>query len=174
LSEEEIRRSQERDSSRPAKIIAWVFLGLGAWLCWFGAGFLPLALKSESWPAVQAQIVSSRLRTSLEGDANVRVYHPEYTYRYQVEGNEYTASMYRLGETAAKHNNRKDAEAARIPSGSSISVYYDPDDPAQAVMVTGAGIGAYVPLMMGLFFGACGLLGFKLSSRKSQLSGPIS
>lgn len=84
-------------------------------------------------------------------------------YAYTVDGQGYTGSRYSLGEgaNAAGRTFTSEAEAAeraaaRYRVGQDIPVYYDPADPAEAVLQPGANWGSYVPLILGAFFGLCG------------------
>jgi hypothetical protein len=55
-------------------------------------------------------------------------------YRYEVNGVVYTGT--RLGLTPVRHPHREDAhaEAARYPPHSTVNVYYDPKNPAKAIL----------------------------------------
>lgn len=46
--------------------------------------------------------------------------------------------------------------ASRYPKGGAVTVYYDPNDPSEAVLKAGLNRGTLAPLLMGLALGAAG------------------
>jgi hypothetical protein len=137
----------------------WGLSLLGLALLAFGIVFLKDGLESVAWPRVEGRVLSSVVRVDISqrrGAARrgARSYYAEVTYQYGVRGATYTSSRYALGETSEKYKERSDAEAvaAGFRKGQPIPVYYDPDDPASAVLEAGAGIGAWVPLLLSFLF----------------------
>lgn len=129
----------------------------GAALTIFGVLFLIEGNASRSWPTVEGDVRGIFVR-SHTSDSGSRSYTYEVTYDYVVNDQRYNSDRYSLGEgsTASnRYNNEADARAdgrAQYPASSAITVYYDPEDPASAVLRPGANWGTYMPLLMGLLF----------------------
>ncbi len=109
-----------------AKITALVTLVVGGILLFLSGADVATSIKSKSWPITEG-VVSDTTRTG------ERAILPLVTYSYQVAGVTYTESTdlaipgfgsrrYR-GQTASK-------VLAEYPPGKTVSVHYDPDNPA--------------------------------------------
>lgn len=167
------------------KVFFAVLLLLGLFFTLFGVYFIALGNESGSWPEARGTIVSVTIRTDsyLAGDQALtpeqkerrRKYFPSITYRWEVDGQSYTGSRYRLGTTHEKYEEREGAVAAasKFQNGAPIPVYYDPEDPSEAVLDKSASGGIYAPLPIGLLLGAFGGFGLlKIDAvRKALESG---
>lgn len=136
----------------------------------FGIYFLIISNASLAWPSVEGSVLSSEAemqvtnRPSTSGTTRTTsvAYYVAVQYQYEVAGNPYVASRIALGEggrASEFYEERAEAEAAaaeRFPTGSSLTVYYDPDDPTSAVLEPGSNWGTFVPLLFGLFLGGAG------------------
>ncbi len=85
---------------------------------------------------VEAYVVASRVASSSSGSGTNRTtsYRPEITYRYIVDGREYTSRTYHfMGIGQGSH-----AAAAgivnRYPVGGKVTAYYDPQRPSVAIL----------------------------------------
>lgn len=155
------------------KVVFGVFLLLGVLFTLFGVYFIALGNESGSWPETQGTIVSVTIRTDsyMAGNAALtpeqrerrRRYFPSITYRWEVDGQSYTGSRYQLGTTHEKYKERDEAvaAAAKYRNGAPIAVYYDPEDPSQAVLDKSASGAVWVPLPFGLLLAAMGWFGLK-------------
>jgi hypothetical protein len=137
----------------------WGLSLLGLGLLVFGIVFLKDGLASTGWPRVEGRVVRTEVRVDVSqrrGSARrgARRYYAVVTYQYEVGGATYTSSRYALGETSEKYQERADAQAvaAGFRKGQPIPVYYDPADPASAVLEAGAGFGAWAPLVLSFLF----------------------
>lgn len=124
------------------------FLCAGLFLFAFGAGGVYLivrglknrkqAAQSQNWPSVPGMVVESAVRQvnsqDAEGDTDIR-YAPQVVYEYTVDAHPYRSSQMSFGPTQT-HQRRTDAEAImqRYPVGAAVAVYYDPQNPGQAVL----------------------------------------
>lgn len=144
-----------------AKTLWYTALGLylfGALLAGFGVYFYFLASAAESWPSVEGEVISTKVRMSVSrvGDAAHRTYeyYPVIQYKYEVNGIEYAGERYQLGTTMEKFKEKKDAtEMARgYPTGSKIPIYYDPNDPSGAVIEPSFSYSVFVPSLLGILF----------------------
>ncbi len=157
--------------------IALAVIGLATTL--FGIYFIALSRQAASWPSVTGHVVSTQVRTdhsqtdrglSAAERARTQRYYPDIHYRWSVDGQVYSGSRYRLGTSHEKFDSREQAEAAaaRFPAQSTLPVYYDPRNPAQAVLDPGASVGVYAPLPLGLLFLGVGLLGLRYLPQLQQ------
>ena len=94
--------------------------------------------ESQSWSVVRGYITESyvgyEFKTDID-DRSHRVYHPELRYTYQVLGREYIGDKI-LFRQKATYGARKKAQKflVRYPVGQEVAVYYDPNNPADAVL----------------------------------------
>ena len=162
-------------------------LGLGALgglLSVFGVYFLFIANQSLSWPSVEGSIVQTEVRrdTRSKGSPGATLntyveYYVAINYTYDVEGNSYVASRYSLGQgdrVSRIYKERSDAEAeaaSRFPEGTTVTVYYDPKQPTEAVLATGWNWGTFAPLLMGIFLGGSGWLFYAVGRSANVTSG---
>lgn len=155
------------------KVSFGVMLLLGVLFALFGVYFIGLGNESGSWPDTQGTIESVTIRTDTDmaGNAGLTVeererrrrYFPSITYRWEVDGQSYTGSRYQLGTTHEKYAEREQAvaAAAKYRTDTTITVYYDPKDPSQAVLDKSASSALWVPLLLGLLLAGMGGVGLK-------------
>jgi hypothetical protein len=90
---------------------------------------------AESFPHVQGTVLTSTVRTS-RGSKGRIYYHPGISYRYTVNGLEFTGYRYRYDG----HPNDSASAYAIMnshPPGSAVDVYYNPADTTDAVLSPG-------------------------------------
>jgi hypothetical protein len=96
---------------------------------------LPI-LESQNWPVTQGTIISSNLQRKPGGEEG-DYYHAQITYNFTVEGIVYTSSIVNIGEqgwsTARYYYERL---VQKYSVGKTVSVYYNPKNPSQAVLET--------------------------------------
>ena len=141
---------------------------LGGVLVLFGIYFLFAANQSLSWPSVEGRVAWTEVKTEeTRGTSKTRLstiveYYVSVQYKYEVEGETYFASRYSLGEgdrASDLYSERSIAEeeATRLfPIESSLTVYYDPDNPSSAILAPGWNWGTFAPLLIGIFLGGAG------------------
>lgn len=167
---------------RVLKGFAWFMILLGLALGSFGTWFIRTASESKSWPEAEGTVRSTRVRWSTSSsDSNkmnpTRRYHYEVTYRYEVDGVEYKNDRYslgtgpRVGKTYRSDQEARTAASQAYPFGSKVKVAYDPANPSSSVLSSGLNGGTFAPLILGIFFTACGVL-FKKAAAKSNSLAP--
>jgi hypothetical protein len=114
---------------------------------------------SQRWPSTLGKIVSSRIVEGSSSDGG-RTIGAEVVYSYTVAGQEYRSDHRSIGGGGSGSIAGENAIIARYPAGSSVTVYYNPSTPGDAVLERTSGIAA---LMFGLcamcvLFG-CGMAG---------------
>jgi len=143
---------------------------LGLLLMAFGIYFLILGNQTVRWPSVTGELANVMVIRQLDTDPGASgaakrldtKYVLRLDYRYDVEGSTYFSSRVSIGSgsTASKEfNTRKEAEeeARNTYKGvKELPVYYDPDNPSEAVLKPGWNLGTFVPSLIGLFLIACG------------------
>jgi hypothetical protein len=132
-----------------------ILIGVGAF--YFLGGTLRQAYTSTSWPTVQGQIVRSEVAQHRDSDGD-QMYNPVIDYSYTVNNQSYGGSQVTIMDGSTSVRSLVQDTVKRYPSGTAVTVYYDPDDPANAVLEPGLKGG--VLLLGGLFlcFPAMGVL----------------
>ncbi len=94
------------------------------------------AAASQNWPSVEGQIDSSRVRRmsrSSSGNSSSS-YFPEVRYTYSVMGNTYQGNHVGFGVPISGFQSSAKQVVGRYPRGATRTVYYNPQNPAQAVL----------------------------------------
>jgi hypothetical protein len=118
-------------------VYAVFFLFLWGIYLWFFVFFVrqrKTMRASLSWPQVTGTIGGAIVERR-SGRYGASYYVPRATYLYDVYGVPYMGT--RIGFNQRTYSERKDAQAALdpYPEKSTVTVYYDPKTPAQAVLV---------------------------------------
>lgn len=110
---------------------------------------------SESWAAVPGQITTSNV-TSHRSSKGGTTYGIFITYTYQVMGQSYQGNQFSFGSEGTRYGTRSKAEAmlSNYQIGSQATVYYDPNDPKQAVLEQKYDSTSAI---LGVIFGAIGI-----------------
>ena len=150
---------------RRQKVSSYILIGLGVALFAFGITFVKNARNSARWPVVEGTVqnisVSRYLGTrtrEIQGEPRSVQYFYSVSYLYSVDGNVYRSRQFSLGEGRRAGALYKDMTTARAagndayPPGSTVAVYYNPENVEQAVLSTGTNWGTYVPVLIGLLF----------------------
>jgi hypothetical protein len=111
----------------PFLVIALVFIYL--WLR--GRGQVNAA---RDWPAVSGKVTYATIETSYSSRGG-RAYYPRIAYEYKVNGQPYQSSKISFGTPVGLGNyNAVLQKVAGYPIESTVQVYYNPDNPAEAVL----------------------------------------
>jgi len=108
--------------------------------------------ESGKWVPVTGQIITSNVtaRNSSKGGS---IYGINVLYDYQVMGQAYQGDQVSFGAEGTGFQTRRKAEKqlARFPMGGKTTIYYDPNDPRQAVLERKFDItGAILVVILGL------------------------
>jgi hypothetical protein len=123
-------------------IVGFLFMLVcfGAFVCYFdlrAARILARQYQSQAYSSVKGEVLSGTV-TQWTGSKGTVHYRPSFSYRYQVNGQTYQGRRYRYDGHPSFY---KEAEANQVvaahPNGSEIDVYYNPSNPADAVLSTG-------------------------------------
>ena len=113
------------------------FGGFGLIMLLIYSSALMRASASRNWPSVEGRIDSShvgRVASSRGGRSSTSNYKPEIKYSYSVKGNSYAGSHIGFGVPILGWQFGAEQVVARYPTGAARTVYYDPQNPAQAVL----------------------------------------
>jgi hypothetical protein len=118
-------------------VIAWIFTATGSGvLTWSLVNFV-YAVLSRRWPHATGTVIVSDLQRSRDSEGEYS-YRPEVSYQYSVKGEEFIATRTRYGDRLALSWPAPAAKMVRrYPVGAVVSVHYDPDEPAEAVLEPG-------------------------------------
>jgi hypothetical protein len=122
------------------------------------------AIASEGWPRVPGTVVRSGLRTDEVTDPHTHedweAYIADITFRYYVNGHEYTTDLLHFGQIVGS-GSPADAELRhlRYPLGGKVMISYKPSDPSiaaaepgfawESLLLVVAGLGFMLPFLMG-------------------------
>jgi len=112
--------------------------------------FIVLALRnsrkasaSRNWPATTGKIIASGIeprRSHSSSGGYSTSYYPVVQYQYQVEGRTYLSNRITFGgEVGYGWTNMAQKQVDHYPPGANVAVFYDPNDPAVAVLERTAG-----------------------------------
>ncbi len=169
MEENSVTDSTEQ-AAGPPRILLWVAiitLLLGGLMLAFGVSFVAEANASRQWPTAEGTVDNVRITwDTLSTDPGVpdREYFYQVYYSYEVDGQPHSSNRYSLGEgsTASGRwwNSEEEAREAAFDAytpSQAITVYYDPADPASAVVNPGANTSTYIPLIFGAVLLIAGL-----------------
>jgi Protein of unknown function (DUF3592) len=127
------------------------------------------AKASASWPTVNGVVTKARV-----GKTAVGRYFADVGYTYRVGDQEFTGS--RIRPSDGEYNIRDGAVQAihGLPVGKRIAVFYNPSDPRQAVIRSGAGFQEYALLLVPIVMLSFGLWSFRLLCQTRRRSKRIS
>jgi len=119
------------------------------------------ARRSLRWPHVEGVVEETWVRIERDatrdpGDPQQAFYYPCVRYRYQVNGQTYTGERIHAGATEGWPTRGAAEEVLQpYPQGTTVRVYYDPRNPAEALLEPGNAGSVWVLLVFG--FGAFAL-----------------
>lgn len=145
-------------SNLPSNIfIPLIFIIIGVVLLFIYFRSLAKVRSSQAWPAVQGTVVESWVRESESTDSEGSVsysYYPEIRYQYQVMGNEYQGDKISFGPKVGGIRSRAEKAIAKYPTGANVMIYYQPDNPINAVLERSV---SKVLLVLGIIFFLVGI-----------------
>lgn len=133
-----------------------VFALIGGGLMFFGVMDSVKAASSNSWPTVRGTILSSEISSSTDSDSDT-TYTSDIRYSYSVGGSPIEGSQVLFGEGSTSDYDAVQKLVDRYPEKSLVTVYYNPDDPTEAVLEPGFNAWLLLPLGIGGVFLLVGL-----------------
>ena len=153
-----------------AKITILVFFGV---FFLFGIAALYIAIEgayfgyqSEGWPSVVGVIEESRIKTR-KGKKSKKRSKLVVSYQYFVNDVPYRNDKARYLDNMFYPKTKKQEIVSRFPKGEKATIYYNPSEPGQSVLVQGFALGSFIGgMLLGLVFCAIGIFGFSLLRSK--------
>lgn len=153
-----------------ALCIGGIFGGVGVGLLLFGNSQRKQGNASQSWPTTTGTILSTTL--SQQSRRNSQGYHdvtyaPTVEYTYEVNGNSYRSDKINAGWTVSYDLGNAQNKINQYQPGARITVYYNPANPADAVLETKSAasnifmIAGSIVLVLTVFI-CCSVAGFSL------------
>ncbi len=130
----------------------------GVGLLIFGWGNLSGGFSSKDWKTTNGVIIESRLVDNGRSKSRGRNNKPVIVYSYDVGRDSFTSDRILFGIASKEW-------VTKYQEGTSVAVAYNPSEPGQSTLNTGAHITSWIAPLMGIAFLAAGLFMFR-SSRK--------
>ncbi len=125
-----------RSSSR---IFIYVFLCLGLFAIALGTVRAKEAWQAKSWPTAQGRIILSKVTEGRLSKSRIRVARLciELDYLYLADGVAYEGHRLNAGWHCFASEQRIRELLKKYPSGKEVKVYYNPENPSQAMLEPG-------------------------------------
>lgn len=112
-----------------------IFTALGVYLVGLASENMELAAASESWEPTDGTILASGVEAR---GAKRRAATISIRYEYQVGDSTYTGSNLSFEKQDSYTPSIAEAKLRPYPAGAKCTVYYDPQNPTQSVLIKGA------------------------------------
>lgn len=152
--------------------ISMIFVLAGIAMAIIGYNAYKKGTASQKWPTTNGTVIHSEVekRTSTTGSGTNKkkkvTHHARVSYSYSVGGENYTANRVQFGQASGNPHDI----VSRYPKGKSITIYYDPETPDQAVLIPGANTMFSMGFMgLGAVFFMLGILS-ALKVRKNHMA----
>lgn len=134
-------------------IVVTVFLAIGAALLYSTIKARLKVDAARQWPVTKAAVLTSEILEDYTRTATGTVnptYTPAVNYEYQVAGQKFTNARVVFGKIKFPFLEASDV-LTHFPVGAEVDVYYNPEDPADSVLLPKSkqGLRSLVP---GIFF----------------------
>ncbi len=140
-----VSKKAEIHIQKPPRYMGIIGIGVALLVFFLGLDEMRLMWECHDWPSVSGTIVSSDIRETTEWERkgvktgwDRTLYLPNILYNYEVQGNKYRS--YRVffegAEDYLDPGNAREI-VNRYPSGKTVSVHYNPENPQLAVLETG-------------------------------------
>ncbi len=114
-----------------------IFLGVGIFMLVKHFQGKKKSEESQAWSATTGQVTQSYVRESQSYDSEgylTTSYYPEVRYTYQVMGAAYSGDKISFGGSVGGSRKKAQEAIAQYPAGKTVPVYYDPNNPEDAVI----------------------------------------
>ena len=129
-------------------LLAGLFVGV-----LYGPSMVMDAVAVQSWEPTPAKLLDARASTEAKGGRGLRSSHFLIYLRYQYEfnGQAYEGTRYQISQplTELSHTDAQ-IKVDQLMADPDITVYVNPDEPAEAVMDQGGGNYAWLVTLFGL------------------------
>ncbi|GLQ48449.1 hypothetical protein GCM10007862_35000 [Dyella lipolytica] len=139
-------------------LFSLVFVFIGVAILGYARKMDSKAKESLAWPSTDGEISHSAVlyQTNTSTDS-AQTYKADIAYRYKVNGKSYSSSRISLLDLSSSTRSAQNT-VDRYPDNSSVQVYYNPANPAEAVLKPGESSGLTFLYLFGGLFAVAGLL----------------
>lgn len=132
----------------------------GAAVLVIGIATVRRARASRRWPSAKGVVVSSKILKERSTSSNSEPghgtrsdyqYKPEVAVEYAVRGVKYLSNRVTLADFSTSSTQHAARVTARYPEGKVVDVFYNPDNPEDAILESRAGAGVLLLFAAGLF-----------------------
>jgi Protein of unknown function (DUF3592) len=113
------------------------------------------AYRAKTWPTTQGKILSSGLAEVSDSDGTT--YKVAILYEYSVNGVSHRSDVWRLRAGSSSFTKAATKAVERYPLGATVNVYFNPEDPADAMLEPGRV--SWSLLLGGVVFAGMGAIG---------------
>lgn len=132
-----------------------IFFIVGAIVLMWGIASSRSALLSVRWPSVPGTVTVSTIKSSRSSKGGT-TYGANIHYTYSVSAKNYVGTRVTFVDVSTSNSSDARGTLARYPVGKAVNVFYNPNDPADAVLETGFTMGLLLPLGIGTIFALVG------------------
>jgi hypothetical protein len=152
-----------------ASLFSLVFVAVGAGILYYARGVARKMQQSLSWPSARGEIAHSAVFREMQDSSSSSgpTYKADVAYRYQVKGRDFSSEQITLADYSST-TGRAQAIVNRYPHGAAVTVYYNPANPAEAVLERGASGGLNLLYLIGGLFALGGMF-FLIMSLTGQI-----
>lgn len=145
-----------------ATIFPWFVVLIGALATYLGVENVLRARASTSWPSVDGTVIRAgidreRSQATPSSTAQSITWRPVIVYEYVVDAVRYEGGRISFGAYATSDRGDAEAVLSRYPTGARVPVYFNPDDPGQAVIEPGTAGVPWFFVALGSVFLVAGL-----------------
>ena len=151
-----------------------LFMGIVTFVPW--TLNLSKSMETKNWSTTGGVILTSEISSHQESerDSNghyrmVTYYSVNIVYQYIVNGFNYSCSRvsYSTFDSTSDHNEAQQL-ANKYSVGKNVTVYYNPNNPSEAVLETGSTNITYVFLILGVILTIAGIVFLYLAFRRKR------
>jgi hypothetical protein len=142
-------------------IFGLLFTGVGLYVLIRGFTEFRTSKASRDWPSVEGQVTVAMVGTKVghsSSQGRSRKYSPQVAYTYSILGQQYTSNQVIIGARQWYASRAKAEALLTYQPGQQVTVYYNPDNPAQAILEVGATRGTWGTLTIGAVFTILGTI----------------
>jgi len=151
-------------------ILVFAMFAAGIFLLAWGGYEIVGSHETDNWPGTEGRITSSSVRqeTRRASGKTSTAYFPNVRYQYQIDGRQHTGHRIVFGNVSGGLKFFAQRIVNRYPSGRTVTVYYNPDQPQYAILETGFTWSSLFILLGGIVFFAAGVLCLKAYLKGKQ------
>jgi len=140
--------------------MAWIafnsiFVVVGLVVMGFGINSLSRARDSESWPSAEGVVISSKVESHRSHDSGT-TYSAEILYEYVVDAETLSGNSIKFGEVSTGNSSDASRYVNKYRAGNTVTVYYNGEDPYEAVLEPGVHASTWFMPVFGAVFALFG------------------